>query len=829
MLCMSPTDKYHLMPSGDLQIYNVRESDAGTYRCIAHNPFLGERTYAKHFVELRVVRERSRHHHNAQSGSHHSHHRNSHSHVHPKFVVSPKTHISAVMGANVTIECVAMGSPVPTITWKKLEGQLPKNRHHLDGGNLILANVRRGDDGTYVCTAANGSPNSAITANSELDIQEIPQIVGKTQVEEKDVVEGQEIVLECSTKGKPKPIVDWFHNGIQITPEVSNKNGITIKGTDGSKLSIINSKSELHSGMYQCFATNELKSTYATTIVNVLSLDQSESNAGPGIKKTPKNESDDEEPEPADVVDDGDPADEEEDLFNQLPSQNRKKNKNKGIKMVPPTKPEVTRLSEESVMVRWDVPQNDGLPIMFFKVQYREMGTKGSDWNTVDDDIAPHIHSYAVNGLKANSKYRFRIAAVYSNNDNKLSPNSNKFTLFKEPPIKKPINGPVITNSEPVSPSAITMKWEYFDIDSVTIEGFFIYYRASIFAGDYLKVAAMGANTRSHIITHLLPDTTYEIKMQCFNVAGTSEFSNIFMVKTLPSPETTKDKDNKKDQTDDNNIGTGIDPVKSDKDRTLYSVIFITGGALVLVFVVCIVFCLLRHKQSTPRANGSLGKLPKEKHPKANSNSHIYSHSNHNIFTAHHRSNGHLSNTLVAAASNGYLSRSTVNGMDTEYPHHVNIRVNPFHELSNGGSTLGRSRSNSINDSLRAKSQSQHHLSHNNTNNNVNEMPPLLMNTMERRKMKRMDEHYPTSALHHSNSRLNHHSSSHTRLNGTLERKRRSRTDLLNSSDKDNTDSEARGLSPMSKCNGHSVHSSATNGTINGTTNGTLVIMQSSC
>lgn len=42
--------------------------------------------------------------------------------------------------------------------------------------------------------------------------------------------------------------------------------------------------------------------------------------------------------------------------------------------MIPPTKPHITRLSDESVMVRWNVPPNDGLPIQFFKVQYRELG-----------------------------------------------------------------------------------------------------------------------------------------------------------------------------------------------------------------------------------------------------------------------------------------------------------------------------------------------------------------------------------------------------------------------------------------------------------------------
>jgi hypothetical protein len=55
--------------------------------------------------------------------------------------------------------------------------------------------------------------------------------------------------------------------------------------------------------------------------------------------------------------------------------------------------------------------------------------------------------------------HRFRIAAVYSNNDNKLGPNSGKFVLEKEPPKRKPAFSPLIDTAEAVSPSAIMIHW----------------------------------------------------------------------------------------------------------------------------------------------------------------------------------------------------------------------------------------------------------------------------------------------------------------------------------------------------------------------------------
>lgn len=79
--------------------------------------------------------------------------------------------------------------------------------------------------------------------------------------------------------------------------------------------------------------------------------------------------------------------------------------------MVPPSRPNVTRLNDESVMVRWSVPSNDGLPIQFFKVQYRMLGDpvkkiQRTSWMTANEDIPPHVLSYEVDELKPDRYYR---------------------------------------------------------------------------------------------------------------------------------------------------------------------------------------------------------------------------------------------------------------------------------------------------------------------------------------------------------------------------------------------------------------------------------------
>ncbi|GBO37676.1 Interference hedgehog, partial [Araneus ventricosus] len=304
-----------------------------------------------------------------------------------------------------------------------------------------------------------------------------------------------------------------------------------------------------HAGVYQCFASNALGTAYDSAVVTVTSGNSSDdendyedydSTVAPSHDEVFT--SHDQDVEGGDMLENG------KEKSTSIPKphgkkRSKKKKHSKGVKLIPPSKPEISRLSNTSVMVRWSVGHG-GLPINFVKVQYKEVGKRKSDWMTIDEDIAAHIHSYAVTNLRTGGAYRFRIAAVYSNHDNKAGPISVKFVLHKDPPIEKPSIGPIITYAEAVSPSAIALHWDvsntseivlhwdYKEVDSITVEGFFIHYRATHTAGKYLKVTVLGANTRSHIISHLLPDVGYDIKMQCFNIAGTSEFSNIYTTKT---------------------------------------------------------------------------------------------------------------------------------------------------------------------------------------------------------------------------------------------------------------------------------------------------------
>lgn len=261
-----------------------------------------------------------------------------------------------------------------------------------------------------------------------------------------------------------------------------------------------------------------------------------------------------------------------------------------------------------SVMVRWSVPENTGLPIQFFKVQYRELGQKmngkQAKWMTANSEISKHVRSFEVTDLQPNHTYRFRIAAVYSNNDNKLSPNSARFHLNKNGGFesnKMPI--PLLTNTEALGPQEVLLIWQNPD-KLADIDGFYVYHRASTSAGDYVKTTVEGKDSYNITISHLQPDTTYEFKVQSFSVDAASEFSQILRQKTKKPVNENNDRsenDNRGGNHGSNlTLDSRVRPAE-DKNVNMYAIIGgVLGGSTLLggLTAIAVVYKRTKHKQS---------------------------------------------------------------------------------------------------------------------------------------------------------------------------------------------------------------------------------------
>ncbi|XP_076633637.1 interference hedgehog isoform X1 [Colletes latitarsis] len=532
-------------------IENARVQDSGTYHCTASNYITNQIFTSNHKTVLNV-------HTNMKFQA-------------PYFIKQPQTEYKVLRDKNVTLECFGAGYPVPNVTWSRLGSPLPSNSMKTATG-LTINNVQPSDRGEYDCMWTNNGVH--IKSVIILKVMEAPKVIKSPKAS--TFSEGGELELSCTVTGEPEPRVEWLINGESLVPSDS----LEIKGF---KL-FISEVEKRHAGVVQCVASNEygFDSGYNLLKVNPKQhMGTTESRPDYGISNSRHKHT------------------------RGGGRRRSKEGKRKGTAvLVPPTQPSVTRLTDVSVMVRWTVPENTGLPIEFFKVQYRELGQKlngkQAKWMTANSEIPQHVRSFEVTDLQPGHTYRFRIAAVYKNNDNKPSPNSERFHLNRDKGTdRKKMPVPLLTNTEALGPQEVLLIWQNPD-STANIDGFYVYHRASSSAGDYVKTTVEGKNSFNITISHLHPDTTYEFKVQSFSVDAASEFSQILCQKTKKLVIEHNDHDNRKDHGSNITLDSRVGPA-DDRNANMYAIIGgVLGGSTLLggLVAVAVVYKRTKRKQS---------------------------------------------------------------------------------------------------------------------------------------------------------------------------------------------------------------------------------------
>lgn len=208
-----------------LHITNVTHSNAGKYQCMVTNTY-GTTYSAK--ARLSVL-------------------------VYPSFSKIPRD-IRVNAGSTARLECSAEGQPSPQIAWQKDGGNdfpaARERRMHMMPTDdvLFIIDVKMSDSGVYSCTAQNLA--GLIVANATLTILEIPSFV--KPMENKEIMVGGSIVLECMASGSPRPKLSWRKNGSPL--QATERHFFTAE----DQLLIIVNTIASDEGSYECEMSNSL-------------------------------------------------------------------------------------------------------------------------------------------------------------------------------------------------------------------------------------------------------------------------------------------------------------------------------------------------------------------------------------------------------------------------------------------------------------------------------------------------------------------------------------------------------------------------------------------
>uniref|UniRef100_A0A8C9TFY0 Cell adhesion associated, oncogene regulated n=1 Tax=Scleropages formosus TaxID=113540 RepID=A0A8C9TFY0_SCLFO len=261
-----------------------------------------------------------------------------------------------------------------------------------------------------------------------------------------------------------------------------------------------------------------------------------------------------------------------------------------------PDRPTISMATESSVYVTWIPRANGGSPITAFRVEYRRQG-RSADWLAAADNISPLKLSVEVRSLEPGSAYRFRVIAMNTYGESPPSAPSRFYQVSAaSPPFpSRPVAGPHISSTDAVSDTQIMLRWTYTPSsnNNTPIQGFYIYYRPtdSDNDSDYKRDVVEGLK-QWHLIGQLQPETSYDIKMQCFNDGGESEYSNVMICETKArsapgaapmNPVTPPGQ-------------YPLDP-PTPPGGLLYLIVGTVLGVMVLILLVFIAMCLWRNRQ----------------------------------------------------------------------------------------------------------------------------------------------------------------------------------------------------------------------------------------
>lgn len=227
--------RFIVLSNNYLQIRGIKKTDEGTYRCEGRILARGEINFKDIQVIVNV----------------------------PPTVQARQTSVNATanLGQSVTLVCDAEGFPEPTMSWTKdgeqIENEEDDEKYIFsdDSSELTIRKVDKNDEAEYVCIAENKAGEQ--DASIHLKVFAKPKI---TYVENQTAMELEEqVTLTCEASGDPIPSITWRTSTRNISSEEKTLDGHMVVRSHARVSSLtLKSIQYTDAGEYICTASNTI-------------------------------------------------------------------------------------------------------------------------------------------------------------------------------------------------------------------------------------------------------------------------------------------------------------------------------------------------------------------------------------------------------------------------------------------------------------------------------------------------------------------------------------------------------------------------------------------
>ncbi|CAF3392055.1 unnamed protein product [Rotaria socialis] len=643
----SKSNRYKILPSGNLHIIDIKQSDAGKYQCSAKNPLTGQIVDNSQTTTLQIFNKPT----------------NNQDRLPLTTVYKPPVASRVLVGHNFSIECVIAGWPKPIVEWEKYGDILPEKRTEVLHGTLYLYDIHLDDRGTYICRASSSNGQSDIAYTALLEVLEPPKLVQRPDSVIR-INRGESVPVKCTFRGRPEPVISWLYNGEEITI-----NGSPVTGG-------ILSLNQPKEGIYQCIGRNPYGITQASTVLIFPNHIKSEENIEPDIpnKKSlivigPNNI----------TVYEGETIQlhcltqtsstvqwlHNNEMINlnlmrryeMLPSGGlrivsaQKSDSGlyecvaskigfgtstakcyvhiQGLGLNVPDKTHALSLSThgELKLEIIDINQLDNNAIELFwkhneligmhtQIQYRLNSAKMT-WITDKQIYNNSIAHGIISNLESDQTYRFRLIAFDLNGKQIMSSLSKRFTLKLLNQNQNQLPSPQIVDGWITADGKIGLKWKINESNSDTVDGFIIYYRSMSSDDNYTTITVPSLvfpTIDTYTISSIELNDKYEIRMAAYSNRGLSSMSNAIEM-AIPAFSTQR-RSHIQQKTSFRNLDDILENISKIQNPTrilhdlatpqlpstsghkssdiLYLTIGIIAGILLILSIILIVMCILR-------------------------------------------------------------------------------------------------------------------------------------------------------------------------------------------------------------------------------------------